>query len=206
MKKIASFIFVFITTVITNSAIAATAAVTLQHKLNSLRSMSADFSQVIRAKNRIVSRSSGNMALQRPGKFRWDTKTPMAQLVVADGRRIWVYDVDLEQVTVKKQDKGMSGTPALFLGGFTNTVTRDFIVSEFKQGKHELYDLRAKAAKDNFQRIKLGFTGDALYSIELFDQLGQHARIQLSHVSINPSLAASLFQFNPPKGVDVVKQ
>ena len=188
------------------SAFAGTAAETLQSKLSFLQSMRAGFNQVIRAKNHVVSRSSGYMALQRPGKFRWDTKTPMAQLVIADGRRIWVYDVDLEQVTVKKQDKGLGGTPALFLGGYTQTLTRDFTVNESKQGKQTRYDLHSKLPKDNFQRIKLAFTGNALDSIELFDQLGQHTTVQLVKVSINPKLSASLFSFTPPKGVDVVQQ
>lgn len=202
MKRIVIVILVFIT----HSVIAETAAVAVQHKLNSLRTMSAGFSQVIRAKHHIVSRSSGSMALQRPGKFRWDTKTPMEQLVVADSRRIWVYDVDLEQVMVKKQAKGIGGTPALFLGGYTDTVTRDFTVKESKQGQHEIYDLYSKSAKDNFQRIKLGFTGNVLYSIELFDQLGQHTTVKLSEVKINPKLSMNLFAFKPPKGVDVVQQ
>ncbi|OGV39498.1 MAG: outer membrane lipoprotein carrier protein LolA [Legionellales bacterium RIFCSPHIGHO2_12_FULL_42_9] len=203
MKQLLSIILAFM---VTHSAIADIAAETLQHKLNALRSMSADFSQIIRTKNRIVSRSSGRMALQRPGKFRWDTRTPMAQLVVADSHYIWVYDVDLEQVTVKKQVKGLGGTAALFLGGYTDTLTRDFTVSESKQGNHERYSLHSKSAKDNFQRIKLDFSGDALYSIELFDQLGQHTMVQLSRAKVNPTLSANLFSFKPPKGVDIVQQ
>ncbi len=191
---------------ITSNVIAKTAAVTLQHKLNSLHSMSANFSQVIRAKNRIISRLTGRMALQRPGKFRWDTKEPMAQLVIADSRRVWIYDVDLEQVTVKKQVKGLGGTPALFLGGYSDTVTRDFIVTASNQGKRELFDLHSKSSKDNFQRIKLTFTGDALHAIEFFDQLGQHTTVQLSGVKTNLQLAATLFSFKPPKGVDVIQQ
>ena len=203
MKQILSIILAFM---VIHSAIAETAAETLQHKLNLLHSMSANFSQVIRTKNRIVSRSSGSMALQRPGKFRWDTKTPMAQLVVADGRHIWVYDVDLEQVTVKKQVKGLGGTAALFLGGYTDTVIRDFTVSGSTQGNHERYDLHSKSAKDNFQRIKLDFTGDSLYSMDLFDQLGQHTMVQLSRAKVNPTFSAKLFSFKPPKGVDIVQQ
>ena len=202
MKKIIILIFVFVM----QAAIAETAAQSVQRKLNAIRSMSAGFSQIIRAKNRTVSQSTGNMALQRPGKFRWDTKTPMEQLVVADSRQIWVYDVDLEQVTVKKQSKGIGGTPGLFLGGYTNTVTRDFIVSETHKGQRVQYDLRSKSARDNFQRIKLDFNGEVLDVIELFDQLGQHTTVQLSHPQINPQLSVNLFFFKPPNGVDVVEQ
>ena len=75
----------------------------LQTKLNDIRTMTATFKQTVKAKHRVVSRSSGTMALQRPGRFRWQTVQPMTQLMVADGQQIWVYDKDLEQVTVKKQ-------------------------------------------------------------------------------------------------------
>src|SRR5580704_14348669 len=95
-----------------------TSAELLQTKLNAIRSMTANFNQVVKAKNREVSRSSGIMALERPGRFRWQTKSPMEQLVVADGQKMWIYDVDLEQVTVKKQGKGLGGTAALFLSGY----------------------------------------------------------------------------------------
>ena len=206
MKKIMLLTFILLT----NSVIAENAAEILQHKLNNLRTMQASFNQVIRAKNKVLSRSSGSMGLQRPGKFRWDTKSPMAQLVVADGQHIWVYDVDLDQVTVKKQEQGIGGTPALFLGGYTNTVTRDFNVDESKKGSQAIYDLQAKAeaksSRDSFQHIKLTFTGEALSAIELFDQLGQHTTVKLSNVKVNPALSAKLFSFKPPKGVDVVKQ
>jgi outer membrane lipoprotein carrier protein len=194
----------------TQGVFAETAAEVLQHKLNALRTMNASFNQVIRAKSKTLSRSSGSMALQRPGKFRWETKTPMEQLVVADGQHIWVYDVDLEQVTVKKQAKGLSGTPALFLGGYTDTVTRDFNVSMAKKGQHDVFDLRPKSKanshRDNFRQIKLEFAKDALIAIEFFDELGQHTTVGLSKVKVNPTLSSRLFAFKPPKGADVVDQ
>lgn len=184
----------------------AMAADQLTRRLNALHTMSAQFNQVIRAKKRIVSRSSGSMALQRPGKFRWDTQSPMAQRVIADGQHIWIYDVDLEQVTVKKQAKGLGGTPGLFLSGYDNTVTRDFTVSVVHKGRLDLFDLTPKSRKDNFQHVQLGFQGNALSSIDLYDQLGQHTVVKLANVKINPHLAARMFSFSPPKGTDVVHQ
>lgn len=178
----------------------------LQAKLNAIRTMSANFSQVVKAKEREVSRSSGSMAMSRPGRFRWQTKSPMAQLVVADSQKLWIYDVDLEQVTVKKQEKGLGGTPALFLSGYDNTVTRDFEVTALPRGELEVYDLISKSKKANFQRVKLVFSGEILKGLELFDQLGQHTVVQLTHIKNNPKLAANVFEFKPPKGVDVVRQ
>lgn len=182
------------------------AASDVQAKLNAIRTMSATFSQVVKAKKREVSRTSGTMALARPGRFRWQTKTPMPQLVVADGKRLWVYDVDLEQVTVKKQEKGVGGTAGLFLSGYDDTVSRDFTVTASKQGTKDLFDLRAKSNKANFQRVTLIFVGDSLNGLELFDQLGQHTRVNLSNIKNNPPLTSTLFKFKTPKGVDVVEQ
>lgn len=182
-------------------------ATALQTKLNAIRSMSAQFSQTVRTARRQVSASSGTMAMQRPGRFRWETKDPMEQLVVADGNKLWIYDVDLEQVTVKRQEKGLGGTPALFLSGYDDTVARDFEVSPCKaSGKMACFDLKAKSSKANFQRLRMVFAGDALSRLDLYDQMGQHTEVRLRAVKNNPALKKSLFSFSPPRGVDVVRQ
>ena len=178
----------------------------LQDKLNAIKTMRATFNQVITAKKREISRSSGSMALFRPGRFRWDTKKPMPQLVVADGKKLWVYDVDLEQVTVKKQEKGVGGTAGLFLSGYDDTVASDFLVTQTTKGKQTVFDLKAKSTQENFQRVKLYFAGKTLKSMVLFDQLGQQTDVELSNIKINPDLPTKLFKFKPPKGVDVVEQ
>lgn len=178
----------------------------LQSKLNSMRTMSAQFSQIVKAKKSEVSRSSGSMALERPGRFRWETVDPMEQLIVADGSNMWIYDVDLEQVTVKKQDKGLGGTAALFLSGYDDTVSKDFEVANTTKGKEVTFNLKAKSPKENFQQIKLTFNQDNLTGLELHDQLGQITYVTLSKIKANPKLAATLFQFKPPKGTDVVQQ
>ena len=197
---------VAVSIMLSTTAFSQTADEILQGKLNAIRSMSATFKQVVKAKQRVVSRSSGTMALERPGRFRWQTKDPMEQLMVADGQRIWVYDTDLEQVTVKKQDKGLGGTAALFLSGYDNTVTRDFTVTQSGSSENPVFDLESKSSKANFQRIKLTFHQELLSGLELYDQLGQITTVQLSQAKLNPKLAAALFQFKPPKGVDVVQQ
>lgn len=179
---------------------------TLQHKLNALSTMSADFNQVVKAKNREVSRSSGSMALQRPGLFRWSTKEPMEQLIIADGQNMWIYDVDLEQVTQKKQEKGMGGTAALFLSGYNDSLIKDFDVTERTEGNTSVFDLKARASKENIQRIKLVFSKDKLTGLDLYDQLGQITVVKLVQIKSNLKLDNKLFQFHPPKGVDVVKQ
>jgi outer membrane lipoprotein carrier protein len=185
---------------------AATDAEDLQAKLNAMRTMSAQFHQVVKVKKRLISTSSGSMALQRPGRFRWETRDPMQQLVVADGKKMWVYDTDLEQVSVKKQEKGLGGTVALFLSGYDDELTRDFNVKEKKEGALQVFDLTSKSTKENFQRIKLQFSQAELTGLVLYDQLGQTTSVSFSQIKNNPQLSARLFQFKPPKGVDVIRQ
>ena len=178
----------------------------LQAKLHSIHAMSAQFTQIVKTRHRALSRSSGTMALARPGRFRWQTVSPMAQLVVANGKTLWIYDADLEQVSVKKQAKEMSGTAAVFLSADHDTIDRDFVVSVSEKGSEAVFDMRAKSHKESIQQVKLRFVGDLLTGIELFDQLGQDTLIHLNHIKTNIPLSASLFQFKIPKGVDVVEQ
>ena len=202
MKKLVMLFLVMFANVVFSQS----ASDDVQAKLNAIKGMSANFNQVVKAGRREVSNSYGAMALSRPGRFRWQTKSPLEQLVVADGKQLWVYDVDLEQVTVKKQEKGLGGTPALFLSGYDDTVARDFTVTSAVNGKKVVYDLHAKSAKENYQQVKLTFRGEQLSTIEFFDQLGQHTTVRLSNIKNNPTFATNLFQFKAPKGVDVVQQ
>lgn len=202
MKRIALFLL----GCYSSYALSQTPGELLQSKLNAMSTMTANFNQTVKAKKKEVSSSSGTMALQRPGRFRWKTIEPMEQLIVADGQKMWIYDKELEQVTVKKQEKGLGGTAALFLSGYDNEVTKDFDVTEKDEGKLMVFDLKAKAAKENFQRIKLLFNKEQLVGLELHDQLGQITTVKLSQIKMNEKLAEKLFQFTPPKGVDVVKQ
>jgi outer membrane lipoprotein carrier protein len=184
----------------------ANASQAVQEKLNAIHSMYADFDQIITSGKRQISHSSGSMALLRPGHFHWQTRRPMAQRIVADGTYLWVYDVDLEQVTVRKQDNSVGGLPGLFLNDDKNTVARDFNVTKIDKTTTARYDLQAKSAKENYQQVKLLFHSDRLLMIEFFDQLGQHTVVRLKNIKINRPLQLSLFQFTPPNGVDIVKQ
>lgn len=188
------------------SCFADTTTEQLQIKLNAIRTMNATFNQMVKAKKHNLSHSSGTMALARPGKFRWQTNSPMAQLVIADGKQLWVYDKELEQVSVKKQTLGMSGAAALFLSGKNDTLAHDFTVKSEKLDGGEQYDLLSKSKKANFLRVKLKFQGGELTGMSLYDQLGQETGVQFSNIKMNPKLAPSLFKFKVPNGVDVVQQ
>ncbi len=178
----------------------------VQSKLSAIHSMHAHFSQTVRAKRHVISNSSGVMVVVRPNQFRWQTQQPMAQTVVADGQTLWIYDVELEQVTVSKQTRKLGVAGALFLSGDPDAVRRDFTVTAQQIGTTESFDLHAKSSKANFERVRLTFKKNILAEIELDDQLGQHTVIHLSQVEMNQRQPARLFHLHIPAGVDVVHQ
>lgn len=178
----------------------------LQEKLNRLRAYQAAFQQKVKSNGRVIQRSRGTMAIQRPGKFRWYSQTPMKQLIVADGKHLWVFDQELEQVTVKPQKKGLGGTPALFLSGYDDTVSRDFNVSLTEKNRIQRFELLPKNRGASFQRVVLIYQKERLTGIELKDKLDQVTEVKFYRIKVNPSLSSTLFQFKPPKGTDVIKE
>lgn len=176
----------------------------LQEKLNDIHSMSAEFKQLVEAEGKELSKSSGVMILDRPGKFRWQTIKPSKQLVVADGKQIWMYDEDLEQVTIKKQAKTIDGV-AFFLSK-DNDLEKDFKISTKRIGNETTYYLNPKRSTSNFKRIQLIFETNDLKAIAMKDQLGQHTLIQFFNSKINIRIAENSFQFVPPKGTDIIKE
>lgn len=178
----------------------------IQKKLAAIRTMHAHFSQSVRTKHKIISKSSGTMVLAKPNQFRWETQRPMAQTVIADGRKVWIYDVELEQVTVSKQTRTLGAAGAIFLSQDPGAIRRDFKVQFNQQGTNEIFDLLAKSSKASFDKVRVIFVNDTLQTIELDDQLGQHIIIHLSQVVVNQPEPASVFKFRIPKGVDVVQQ
>ncbi|MDF1683568.1 MAG: outer membrane lipoprotein chaperone LolA [Legionellaceae bacterium] len=175
-------------------------------KLSHIHAMTASFSQQIYAKKRSLSQSSGSMAFVRPRQFRWETKKPLEQLLIADGQKIWMYDVDLEQVTVKPQTESMGAAAGLFLSENKSHLVSDFSVESERDGKLEIFKLKARGKQANIQRVILRFDGDYLASMDLYDQLGQRTVVRFDKAKMNLVLPENLFQFTPPVGVDVVEQ
>ncbi len=190
----------------TSSLFASPAADMLWDKLHAIESMQASFTQKVYAKKKVVSKSTGEMALQRPNYFRWNTKKPMAQLLVADGQQFWLYDVDLEQVTVRPQAALEGAAAGLFLGDDKAGFMREFKVTETQKNGLAAFRLDALLPEANIKQMTLQFAGDVLKRMDLYDQLGQHTVIVFQFVKNNTVLSKKLFRFSPPKGVDVVKQ
>jgi outer membrane lipoprotein carrier protein len=184
-------------------ACAADNADILQKKLNAIQNMQAKFYQTIEAKKIEKTTSSGQMVIARPNLLKWQITAPIKQLLIADGKKLWVYDEDLEQVSVKKQKSNIGGVASIFFGNDSFALAKDFDVQMTKSNH---FDLKAKHAKLSFERVQLVFNDKFLTRIELFDELGQHTIVNLSKIKINSKLGSNLFKFKIPKGVDVVKQ
>jgi outer membrane lipoprotein carrier protein len=170
-----------------------------------VNSVSARFNQVVldEALN-TIQESSGTLWIERPNKFRWDYDTPYKQQIVADGKNIWVYDKELQQVTVRQLRGGLGDTPAVLLAGRGQLDDKFTVKSLGEQGKLVWAQLIPKTKDGGYENIRIGFEGGKLRTLEMADGFGQTTRVTLHDSKENPKLAASTFEFTPPKGVDVV--
>jgi len=177
----------------------------LHHFLESTKTMRAEFSQRVVAKNgRQPQLSSGVMVFSRPGKFRWQVDKPYAQLLVGDGEKVWIYDPDLKQVTVKKVGNALSGTPAAILFG-DNALEKSFKLREAgERDGLEWLEATPKGSDSGFEKLLFGFAGNDLKAMELFDNFGQTTTLSFSKIERNPQVAPALLRFTPPAGVDVL--
>jgi outer membrane lipoprotein carrier protein len=177
----------------------------LERYLAGLTSLQAGFRQVSTvAGGDRAEEASGRLYLQKPGRFRWDYLEPSAQVIVSDGVNLWLYDEELEQVTVKPIDESLATTPALLLAGKAS-VSESFEISDAgtKAGTAWVR-LVPKRADTDFIEFRLGFVRGELSAMELEDKLRQTTRIEFSAVQRNTQLMGSLFEFTPPAGVDVI--
>jgi chaperone LolA len=153
---------------------------------------------------KVVDRSSGTLAFARPGKFRWVYDKPHNQVLVADGAKLWIYDPDLAQVTVKRIDQAISSTPAALLAG-RDDITRLFTLREAGSAEGvEWVEALPKAKDTGFDRVRLGLKGRTLVAMELYDQLGGHTVLRFTDLKANAQLLPGTFEFTPPKGADVI--
>jgi len=167
----------------------------------------AHFAQMILDRNlKMLQQATGTMQFSRPGRFRWEYDKPYEQVIVGDGSRLWIYDKDLNQVTVRKLDRALGASPAALLAG-SNEIEKNYTLTGL--GNQEGLDwLEAvpKARDTAFEKIRLGFGKSGLEAMELRDQFGQVTVIKFSTIERNPKLAPEAFRFTPPKGADVISE
>jgi len=173
--------------------------------LNDVLTMQGRFEQsLVDADGQVVEVSGGTLEIERPNRFRWAYSEPYEQWLVADGLNIWSYDVDLAQVTVKPQDKALSNTPAMLLGGATHAL--DQFRFEGSSIAEDTTWVRMRPVDDSsgFSRVELGFEEDRLSRMVFFDNLEQTTRVTLYDVVVNDPFDADHFEFVVPDDVDLV--
>ena len=170
-----------------------------------LSSLQAGFHQkVVDADNILQQVSDGQMWIQRPGRFRWDYETPYRQQIISDGKRLWSYDEDLEQVTVQAIDKVLTSTPAMLLSGL-RPVDEVFDMEALPAAEGLLHArLQPRSDDSNINEIHLYFVNDDLVRIEAMDGFGNTTTFDFTGLQRNAELESGLFHFEPPPGVDVV--
>ena len=184
------------------------AKVLLNNFFTDLKTLTADFEQSVQNSTlNAAERASGTLWIERPGKFRWNYNTPYVQEIVSNGDKLWIYDADLEQVTIKKINKTLGNTPALLLSN-DKPIDESFNILEMDKG-HILdwVELSPKDDEAGFTRIRLGFgkvgMNKRLLEMVLEDNLGQTTRLVFLNLKRNEPVDSALFNFTPPKNADI---
>ncbi|WP_312763777.1 outer membrane lipoprotein chaperone LolA [Stutzerimonas balearica] len=175
--------------------------------LSQADTLTGRFSQLsLDASGTQLQETSGELALKRPGQFRWHTDEPMEQLLVSNGEKVWLYDPDLQQVTIQQLDQRLTHTPALLLSGDVSTISENFEVSHKEVGDVIDFTLRPKARDTLFDSLRLSFRGGVINDMQLIDSVGQRTNILFMGVKMNEPLKSGLFQFEIPEGADVISE
>ena len=203
-KNLPVIIFIFLSLVNT-SLHAGEKESPLDNFLHNLESFKADFSQTLsNERGDILETSSGEVYLQNPGKFRWVYREPYSQLIITDGVTLWLYDQDLEQVTIRDVSKTIDKTPAAIISGQEN-INKYYVSIDL--GEIEGYDwieLTPRDIENQYSSVRLGFNRNELGMMVMFDNLGQITRIDFHNPVRNKRFGGPLFTFEIPENVDVI--
>ena len=177
----------------------------LRRFFNEVNSFSARFNQVVLDERLSpIQESSGTLWIERPDKFRWDYDKPYQQQIVADGKRLWVYDVGLQQVTVRPLSGGLGDTPAMLLAGRGRLEDNFTIKALSTQNDIEWVQLSPRRKDSGYEDIRIGFSQGKLRLLEMVDGFGHVTRVTLESPRENARIDPARFSFTPPEGVDVV--
>jgi outer membrane lipoprotein carrier protein len=207
MRHIVAVLFLLLSTTASIAAEPLSGIQSLQRFFNEVRSFTAEFDQVVLDdKNATLQEARGRMWIERPNKFRWNYEVPYKQQIIGDGERLWIYDQDLAQVTVRPLNRGLEDTPALLLAG-KRSVEDQFVIRDLGVDNNVAWvQLKPKRRDSSFEEVRLGFERGKFQVFELRDALGQLTRYRLRNVAENVAIDPARFSFAPPKGVDVVEQ
>lgn len=173
--------------------------------LNGYKTLQARFHQkIINAKGQVSGKSHGKMSIKRPNHFRWEVQGPYHQLMIANGKTLWIYDKDLEQVIIRPLATKRKLSPASLLSGDMEDYSKLFQVKRLKHNQYQAFKLIPKQEKTMVQSIALYFKNGKLKEMRLIDEFEQKSHYVFSRVKINPKLNDKHFKFKVPKGVDVI--
>ncbi|WP_339488533.1 outer membrane lipoprotein chaperone LolA [Pseudomonas sp. EL_65y_Pfl2_R95] len=179
----------------------------LTELLNQAQTITARFSQLtLDGSGSQLQETAGELSLKRPGLFRWHTDAPQEQLLVSNGKKVWLYDPDLEQVTIQKMDQRLTHTPALLLSGDVSKISESFDISYKEAGNVVDFTLKPKSKDTLFDNLRLSFRSGVVNDMQLIDSIGQRTNILFLNVKMNQSINESEFTFDVPKGADVIQE
>ncbi|RUR33552.1 outer membrane lipoprotein chaperone LolA [Vreelandella nanhaiensis] len=191
----------------TPAAWANDAAERLTERLEPLESYQATFEQkILDGSGERLQSATGEMWLSRPGMLRWEVEAPYSQVVVSDGSDIYLYDPDLEQVTVQPMDDRVTHTPALLLSGNIGDLTSSYDVVYNHENGEDVFTLIPSSADTLFEELNMVFDNDTLTQLWMMDSTGQRTLITFSDITQNGSINRSLFNFDIPEGTDVIRE
>jgi len=178
----------------------------LQSFVEASRTLSGQFEQVLfDARDSVQERSTGAFWLQRPGQFRWEYRSPYPQTLLSDGERLWLYDPDLAQVTVRPLAEALASAPAALLTG-EGLVAQAFAVERLREnGAVTWYALTPRSDAGDFRRVELALEDNVPVQVILYDNFDQRTVITFSRLQVNQPLPSSRFEFEAPPGVEVVE-
>jgi outer membrane lipoprotein carrier protein len=178
---------------------------TLEAFLDDVQSLTADFKQELwTADQRLLQTETGSLSLKRPNRFRWTYVDPTELVVVANGTRLWIYDIELAQVTVAPFDNSVGASPAMLLSGDRNVRDEFEVVQTYVAEGLDWVKLVPRVGGSDFASVLIGFSATVPRRLELVDGLNQVTRIELDGLDVNPDLADDLFELDVPAGVDVI--
>ncbi|MCT8469985.1 outer membrane lipoprotein chaperone LolA [Chromohalobacter canadensis] len=179
----------------------------LTNLLEPLESYSADFEQqILDGSGQRLQKVEGHMWLSRPGQFHWEVDAPYQQVVVSDGDKVYLYDPDLQQVSVRPLDTRVTHTPALLLSGSAEALTENYEVTSSQESGVDTFTLIPKSPDTLFESLELTFEDERLEGLQMEDSTGQRTAINFDDIEVNEDISASRFEFEIPEGADVIRE
>jgi outer membrane lipoprotein carrier protein len=193
-----SLVFVF-------SAVQADSLDRFKTFLRDTQAARAEFEQKVYGREgKLMQESSGSFVFQRPGRFRWTYAKPVDQLIVGDGERVWIYDRDLSQVTVRRLSRALGSTPAALLAGASDVEKAFELRDAGSRDGLEWMEAKPKEREAGFELVRMGFGPQGVQAMELIDHFGHTTRLRFSNLQRNPKIDPAEFRFEPPPGADVL--